>query len=92
MRGKHPVTQDIEILAGITPAYAGKTYVDYYRHYRYQDHPRIRGENDATTCGYQITPAYTRETILHTHEIVNTQDHPDSVKMLWSFFLTNSKC
>ena len=50
---------------GITPAYAGNTALTAYNENPYEDHPRIRGEHDATSyikLQNQGSPPHTRGT------------------------------
>ena len=44
-RGTHDNHPHVCIDAGITPAYAGNTSLYLHLFYRFQDHPRIRGEH-----------------------------------------------
>ena len=44
MRGKGPLLSDSASFAGITPAYAGKSYSRLWRSDWYEDHPRLCGE------------------------------------------------
>ena len=44
MRGKGPPAKVQQFCAGITPAYAGKSFNDGYKWFRLGDHPRLCGE------------------------------------------------
>ena len=48
MRGKAPLVYDAVAEWGITPAYAGKSFIFFFRISREQDHPRLCGEK----CGF----------------------------------------
>ena len=44
MRGKGGFFGNEGLWAGITPAYAGKSYIDSFAYLTFQDHPRVCGE------------------------------------------------
>ncbi len=44
MRGKVPLVTSIAIVIGITPAYAGKSFVNSICKEHDKDHPRLCGE------------------------------------------------
>ena len=44
MRGKVPLVTSIAIVMGITPAYAGKSWIPITQFFNIQDHPRLCGE------------------------------------------------
>ena len=46
MRGKPSVSLSIDIVSRITPAHAGKTYLDNTQAAFVKDHPRACGENE----------------------------------------------
>ena len=62
MRGKVGLAPLVELLIGITPAYAGKRYAPMIRILLFRDHPRVCGEKPCGTgSGWRwrrITPAY----------------------------------
>ena len=62
MRGKAVLWINLFCNAGITPAYAGKSFVLNFGDFRYRDHPRLCGEKFTipATQNFElrITPAY----------------------------------
>ena len=46
MRGKGVSATDAKTKAGITPAYAGKSFPQLHKLHRKKDHPRLCGEKD----------------------------------------------
>ena len=62
MRGKVPAAVKLNFPVGITPAYAGKRYLQANLPLANQDHPRLCGEKGTSPrcrfCFYGITPAY----------------------------------
>ena len=62
MRGKVPHEIPMWSIAGITPAYAGKSLLELVAVVGGRDHPRLCGEkhfvNVGIICNWGITPAY----------------------------------
>ncbi len=52
MRGKGVSATDAKTKAGITPAYAGKSFPQLHKLHRKKDHPRLCGEK----CSFTATP------------------------------------
>ena len=49
MRGKVVDHKDEVLAAGITPAYAGKSYIQQFPRKFFRDHPRLCGEKSCTS-------------------------------------------
>ena len=62
MRGKAYNRKGHRAFAGITPAYAGKSFRILSANQEHKDHPRLCGEKLSFTCSFnlrkRITPAY----------------------------------
>ena len=80
MRGKVVLLFRSAFLQGITPAYAGKRFVELPLRLSAWDHPRICGEKHGQ-CLYRlillrITPAYAGKRLLNLFLMLNGRDHP----------------
>ena len=80
MRGKLPDWTAPQVIEGITPADAGKTYLYISAVPLLQDHPRGCGENYAIVrtgdYAYGITPADAGKTIIAQKNDCQHEDHP----------------
>ena len=54
MRGKVNFFEFLWCLAGITPAYAGKSRALYAEAKNYEDHPRLCGEKGSKGCSFPV--------------------------------------
>ena len=81
MRGKALEDGTMNVLAGITPAYAGKSGMDSKARASYRDHPRICGErkgvlDDFDGVAVRITPACAGKRVLCSKSPARRWDHP----------------
>ena len=79
-RGRPVGKLALSLMPGITPACAGKTVEGPAAVWRWEDHPRMRGEDGCLGFGLPggrwITPACAGKTSSIAHLMFSFQDHP----------------